>query len=71
MTPCTTLSGEGRWSCGVWIDEGRFSSGGVEYTVQVRRGSSCWTAWIEPGLAREAHVPARMDDCVRRWQLPF
>lgn len=71
MYECTTLTGEGRWDCGVWIDEGRFSSGGVGYTVQVKPGSSCWTGWIKPALAREAHVPVHVDGCVRRWQLPL
>jgi hypothetical protein len=60
----------GRWTCSVWIDEGRFSSGGVSYAVQVQRGSSCWNARLAPALAAEAHVPARLSGCVRRWQLP-
>jgi hypothetical protein len=75
MLPCSGRGrgGEsaGRWTCDVWIDEGRFSSSGVSYAVQVRRRSSCWSARLAPGLAAEAHVPARLSDCVRRWQLPF
>jgi hypothetical protein len=74
LLPCTPRDrrGEttGRWTCGVWIDEGRFTSGGVSYAVQVRRGSSCWSARLAPALAAEAHVPARLSGCVRRWQLP-
>lgn len=53
----------------MWIDEGRFSSGGVTYDVRVEPHGSCWTARLDPALAKEARVPARMDDCVRRWQL--
>jgi hypothetical protein len=60
---------EQRWSCGVWIDEGRFSSSGVDYDVRVRKGSSCWTASLNAATAREAKVPARLDGCVRRWQI--
>jgi hypothetical protein len=70
MSDCTRHSrDERRWSCGVWIDEGRFSSGGVGYDVRVREGSSCWTASLDAATAREAKVPARLDGCVRRWQL--
>ncbi|HEV7753047.1 MAG TPA: hypothetical protein VGO71_15985 [Baekduia sp.] len=74
MLPCRDVDRgdtDGRWQCDVWIDEGRFSSGGVDYDVQVRPGSSCWRGRLEPALAAEAHVPARLSGCVRRWQLPF
>jgi hypothetical protein len=72
MPDCTRHPRDARrWSCGVWIDEGRFSSGGVDYDVRVREGSSCWTASLDAATAREAKVPARLDDCVRRWQLAF
>jgi hypothetical protein len=68
MLPCRKL-GPRRWHCSVWIDEGRFTSGGVTYDVEVEPGGSCWTARLDPAVAKEARVPARMDDCVRRWQL--
>jgi hypothetical protein len=75
MLPCTRVDrgpgAAGRWTCSVWIDEGRFSSGGVSYAVLVQRAGSCWSARLTPALAAEAHVPARLSGSVRRWQLPL
>jgi hypothetical protein len=70
--PCTPAHGEPRrYSCGVWIDRGRFSSGGVDYDVRVRRGSSCWTGTLNARDAHDAGVPRRLEGCVYRWQLGF
>jgi hypothetical protein len=56
----------GRWECGVWIDAG---SNGVDYTVQVTPGSSCWTASLPNSVARTVgDLPLRADGCVRRWE---
>jgi hypothetical protein len=59
---------EGRWNCGVWIETG---SNGVDYTVRIRPGSSCWTASLARGSYGYRHrdgLPPRVDGCVRRWE---
>jgi hypothetical protein len=58
----------GRWKCGVWVDRG---SSGVDYTVQVTPGSSCWTASLPRGsygYRNRGDLPGRADGCVRRWE---
>jgi hypothetical protein len=69
MEPCNERGDDGRWSCGVWIDQGEFSSGGVDYDVRVKAGSSCWTASLDARTAAKAGVPPRLDGCVRVLQL--
>jgi hypothetical protein len=72
LLPCTAHHGRPRrYSCGVWIDHGRFTSGGVDYDVRVRPGSSCWTGTLDARDARDAGVPRRLHGCVYRWQLGF
>ncbi len=57
---------EGRWQCGVWLETG---SSGVGYTVQMKPGSSCWTANLPGAASRDiGDRPRRADGCVRRWE---
>lgn len=72
LLPCTPTHHEPRhYSCGVWIDRGRFTSAGVSYDVRVHPGSSCWTGTLPTRDAHDAGVPRRLSGCVYRWQLGF
>jgi hypothetical protein len=56
----------GRWKCGVWVEAG---SSGVGYTVQMKAGSSCWTAGLPSRASGDiGDLPVRADGCVRRWE---
>ena len=56
----------GLWECGVWVETG---SDGIDYTVQVTPGSSCWTASLPSRVAHTiGDLPLRADGCVRRWE---
>jgi hypothetical protein len=57
---------KGRWKCGVWVETG---SSGIDYTVQMKPGSSCWTASLPGRAARDiGDLPVRADGCVRHWE---
>jgi hypothetical protein len=52
-----------RWDCGVWE---QYGSSGIDYTVVVERGTSCWRARRSPGAS--SNRPQSMHGCVKRWE---
>ena len=61
---CHRLHARRAWTCSVADSAG---SGGVDYRVRVRSGSSCFDGRMTAGYG-EGTMPKRIDGCVYRWQ---
>jgi hypothetical protein len=61
---CRRRRADGTWKCSVSDSSG---SGGVDYKVRVRNGSSCFDGRLTADYG-EGGVPKRISGCVYRWQ---